>query len=121
MPSSQSKPLGAIVLLLAALVGAAVAGYAYVTPLTGVNGSLGALVVIFACLALALMALILMPLKHRGGRIFWRLLALIGLIGTGFAGLLLHQWGIAAAMVLGLIGLILDLRRPTTTRRAAHA
>ena len=44
------------------------------------------------------------------------MLILLGLVGTGFAALLLHQWFIVVAMGVGLIGLIIDM-----TRRAGSA
>lgn len=113
MSSSRSPRLGAIVLLLAALAGLAIALYAYFTPLTGVTGTLGALVAIVACLALAVLALLLAVVKSRGASIALRVLILVGLAGTFFAGMLLHQWWIGAAMVVGLIGLIIDIARPS--------
>ncbi|WP_110687894.1 hypothetical protein [Salinicola aestuarinus] len=118
---TQSSRLGAIVLFVASLVGFAIALYAYLTPLTGVNGSLGALVVTLACLLLALLALLLVAAKGRGGRVVCRVVILLGLAGTGFAALLLHQWWITVAMVVGLIGLIIDMNRPTPSHRPAHS
>ncbi|WP_136068877.1 hypothetical protein [Modicisalibacter radicis] len=121
MSQSHSSRSGAIVLFVASLAGFAIALYAYVTPLTGVTDTLGALVAILACVALAVMALILAALKGRGTRNALRVLILLGLVGTAFAGLLLHQWWIVVAMLVGLVGLILDMRRPTHTTRPAHS
>ncbi|WP_251976668.1 hypothetical protein [Salinicola avicenniae] len=115
MSQSRSSRLGAIVLLVASLVGLALALYAYLTPLTGVTDSLGALVVILASILLAVLALILRAASGRGARIALSILILVGLLGTGFAGLLLHQWWFTAAMALGLVGLIID----ATTRGTA--
>lgn len=120
MPQSRSQRLGAIVLLVASIVGFAIALYAYFTPLTGVNGTLGALVAILANITLAVMALILPALKGTAARNVWRVLILLGLAGTFFAALLLHQWWICVAMVVGLIGLILDLALATRTARPAQ-
>jgi len=117
MPQSRSQRLGAIVLLVASLVGFAIALYAYFAPLTGVNGTLGALVAILANIALAVMALILPALKGNATRNVWRVLILLGLAGTFFAALLLHQGWICVAMVVGLIGLILDM---VLANRATH-
>lgn len=121
MSHSPSSKSGAMVLLVASLAGLAIALYAYITPLTGVTGTLGARVVILACLALALMALLLAVLKGRGARIALGILVLIGLAGTFVAGLLLHQWWIGVAMVVGLVGLILDMRRPSRVQHPAHS
>ncbi|WP_048305552.1 hypothetical protein [Halomonas sp. PR-M31] len=111
MPQSLSSKAGAILVFIASLVGLGVALYAYFAPLTGVNGSIGALVVILACIALAVMALILAAVNSRGALIALRILLLVGLVGTCVAGLLLHQWWIGVAMVVGLLGLILDMAR----------
>ncbi len=120
MSISPSTRLGAMVLLFASLAGLATALYAYFTPLTGVNGSLGALVVILACLALTVMALLLFKVSGRGVSITLRVLTLIGLAGTFFAAMLLHQWWICVAMVIGLLGLILDMVRPSRHTRVTH-
>ncbi|KXS38010.1 hypothetical protein [Modicisalibacter tunisiensis] len=121
----MSQPLvsrtGAILLLLASLVGLAFALYAYFTPLTGVNGTLGAMVAILACIVLAILAIGLAAVPGRGARIALRVLILLGLAGTFFAGLLLHQWWVAIAMVVGLVGLIIDMIRPPRTTRPTHA
>ncbi|MFD2438655.1 hypothetical protein [Modicisalibacter luteus] len=97
--------------MASSLAGLAIALYAYYTPLTGVTGTLGALITILACIALAVMALALAALKGRGIRIALRIVILLGLAGTFFAGLLLHLWWLGVAMVAGLVGLILDMVR----------
>lgn len=117
MSSPLSPKSGAILLLIASLAGLAVALYAYFTPLTGVTGTLGALVAIVACIALAVLALLLATVEGRGISIALRILILIGLGGTFFAAMLLHQWWIGVAMVVGLIGLVLDLFRPARHAR----
>ncbi|WP_085917940.1 hypothetical protein [Halomonas sp. CSM-2] len=121
MSSSLSSKSGAIVLLIASLAGLAVALYAYFTPLTGVTGTLGALVAIVACIALAILALLLAAARGRGASVILRVLILIGLGGTFFAAMLLHQWWIGVAMVVGLIGLVLDLFRPARPSRLTHS
>jgi hypothetical protein len=107
-----SYRIGAVLLFAAALAGLLLAIYAYVTPLTGVNGSIGALIVIVATLVLALGALVLPVIRHRCWRNLARILLLLGVIGTFVAALLLHRWGIGAAMALGLVGLVIDMTRP---------
>lgn len=120
MSQSKSSRSGAIVLFVASLAGFAIALYAYITPLTGVNDTLGALIVILATIILAILALVLMAVTGRGARNALRVLILLGLVGTFFAGLLLHQWWIGVAMVVGLVGLILDMVRPARIARPAH-
>lgn len=121
MSTLRLTRLGAIVLLLASLAGLALALYAYFIPLTGVTGTLGALVAIVACLALAVLALLLGAVTGRGASIALRVLILIGLAGTFFAAILLHQWWLCAAMVIGLIGLIIDMVRPSHRARVTHS
>ncbi|ALM50892.1 hypothetical protein [Halomonas huangheensis] len=121
MSQRQSNRLGALLLTIASLVGLAIALYAWFTPLTGVNGTLGALVAILACLALAIMAFILPRLQGGVVRNLLRIVILLGLIGTGFAGLLLHQCWISAAMLVGLVGLILDIACSNRTSLHAHS
>lgn len=121
MSLSLSSKSGSIVLLIASLAGLAIAIYAYFTPLTGVTGTLGALVAIVTCFVLAVMALSLTKVKARGASIALRVIILLGLAGTFFAGMLLHQWWISAAMVVGLIGLVLDLLRPARYARLHHS
>lgn len=121
MAQPLSSRMGAIVLFVAALAGLVIALYGYFTPLTGVDGTLGALVVILATIILAVLALVLMAVTGRGARNALRVLILLGLVGTFFAGLLLHLWGIGAAMVVGLAGLLLDMARPARIARSAHS
>ncbi|ABE57535.1 hypothetical protein [Chromohalobacter israelensis] len=120
MPQSRSQRLGAIVLLVASLVGLAIALYAYFMPLTGVTGTLGALVAIIATLILAVLSLALPAFKGNGSRNAWRVLIFLGLAGTCFAGLLLQQWWLCVAMVVGLIGLILDMVLANRPAHPAH-
>lgn len=118
---TSSRPKGgAAVLCLASLVGLGVALYAYFTPLTGVTGTLGALVAILACGILAVLALLLLTTSGRGARISLRAILLLGLIGTCFAGVLLHQWWICLAMLIGLIGLLLDIFMTPRHSHTAH-
>ncbi|MDI5891802.1 hypothetical protein [Halomonas rhizosphaerae] len=121
MSKYRSFGVGAIVLFLASLAGLAIAFYAYITPLTGVTGTVGALIAIVACIALAVLALILSAVKRRGARIALRVLILLGLSGTFLAGLLLHLWWLSGAMVIGLVGLIIDMVRSTHHTRPVHS
>ncbi|WP_447553256.1 hypothetical protein [Vreelandella sp. EE22] len=116
MQALHTPRLGVWILLLAALAGLGLSLYAYLTPLTGVTGTLGALVTILACLLLAGAALVLFKLGRGAGLIAVRVLILLGLIGTFFAALLLHQWLLSAVMVIGLVGLVIDVARPSPSQ-----
>ncbi|WP_312226886.1 hypothetical protein [Pseudescherichia sp.] len=106
MLQSQPSRIGTLLLLLSAVIGFAVAIYAWLTPLTGVTGTIGALGVAIASVLLAILTFILRGASRRGARIFLIIVTLVMLFGIGFAGALLHQYIITAAMVVGLIGLI---------------
>lgn len=107
MLHSQSSRVGTILLLLAAVIGFAVALYAWWTPLTGVTDTIGALGVAIASAVLAILIFVLRAASGRGARIFLIIVTLVVLAGIGFAAALLHQYIITAAMVVGLIGLIM--------------
>ncbi len=107
MLHSHPSRTGSILLLLAAVIGFAVALYAWLTPLTGVTGTIGALGVAIACAVLAVLTFMLRAASGRGARIFLIIVTLVVLAGIGFAAALLHQYIITAAMVVGLIGLIM--------------
>lgn len=115
---SQAGPL---LLLAAAVAGFALALHAYFTPLTGVTGTPGALAVIVACMALAVMALVLGGAGTRTARITLRVLVVIVLVATCVAALLLHQWWICVAMGLGLAGVVIGLIRPDGVHGAAQS
>jgi peptidoglycan/LPS O-acetylase OafA/YrhL len=111
MLHSQPSRLGTLLLLVAAVVGFVVALYAWYTPLTGVTGTIGALGVAIDSIVLALLTFALRGATRRGMRIFLVIITLVMLVGIGFAAALLHQYIITAAMVVGLIGLIMLSRR----------
>ncbi|WP_312631318.1 hypothetical protein [Pantoea piersonii] len=121
MLQSQRSHLGSILLLLAAVASFALALYAWLTPLTGVTGTIGALGVVIASVVLAVLAFILRGVSARGARIFWTIITLIVLAGIGFAALLLHQWVITAAMIVGLIGLIALSKEKATHHQYARS
>ncbi|MBJ6474819.1 hypothetical protein JGT77_17780 [Enterobacter hormaechei] len=107
MLHSQSSRVGTILLLLAAVIGFAVALYAWWTPLTGVTDTIGALGVAIASAVLAILIFVLRAASGCGARVFLIIVTLVVLAGIGFAAALLHQYIITAAMVVGLIGLIM--------------
>ncbi|HET8598101.1 MAG TPA: hypothetical protein VFM22_10095 [Castellaniella sp.] len=114
------RSAGAVVLLLSAIVGLALALYGYFVPLTGVTGTYGALLVIILTIVIALMALGLARLAPGAGRAAWRIVLLILLAGTCFAGFLLHERWLSIAMLAGLIGLIIDVLRPARLSETSH-
>ncbi|XUM24287.1 hypothetical protein ACRAVF_14435 [Bradyrhizobium oligotrophicum S58] len=118
MTSSEQRPLGPIIVIVAAAAGTLLGLYDYLAPLTGVTGAPGVLLVIGSSLALVADAFIL----WFGGRgllfwVFWSL-GLLGALGTITAACFLHAWWLAAATVVALAGLIVTLAAPPQPRRA---
>lgn len=113
MPSSSiSYRSGALIVVAAAVVALVLGLYAYFAPLTGVNGTAGAIIFIVASAVIALAGLALPVLGRRGLRNTLRVLVLLGLLGTILAGVLLHLWWAVLALAVGLIGVIIDMTRP---------
>ncbi len=110
-----------MLLLVSAVTGFLLALHAYVTPLTGVTGTLGALTVIVACAALGMMAASLRTATSQTLRIVLRMLIGLALAGTCFAALMLHEWWLCVAMGVGVVGLVLDLVQPASANRAAYS
>ncbi|SLN50415.1 hypothetical protein AQS8620_02171 [Aquimixticola soesokkakensis] len=113
---TRAPVTGAIIVLAGGLGGLAVSIYNYVTPLTGITGTPGAMLVIVSCALLVLDAILLMALSGHGARAFWRVLGFLGVFGTIAAAVFLHAWWLIAAMVVVFIGLVADamLSAPTS-------
>ena len=109
------NPIGGATVAVSGLIAAAVAAYAYLAPLTGVNGTAGPLLVILAGGILIMGGLLLPMAVGRGLRVTLRILIVLALSGTAIAGLLLHQNLIAVAMIIGLVGVLVDIIRPGRT------
>lgn len=105
---------GMLLILAGAFCGLAIAIYYYVTPLTGVNGTFGAGLVIFSTAIMAVAALALRSLG-RGWRNLVRVLILLNVICTAAAGCFLHEWWLIAAMAVALAGIILEFATPSFT------
>lgn len=108
---SAATPVGAIVILVGAAIGACLALYSYFWPMTGVTGTSGAAVVIVSSVLLIFDGLVLWIERHGG--IFWLALILgaLGVLGTIAAAWFLHEWLLMAAMGVVVVGLLLALIR----------
>ena len=104
--SAHRSPIGAILLILGALTGLGLALYAYLMPLTGVTGTIGAGLVVFST-AIMLVAAILTFFLSPG--FFSSLISgliILDVICTFAAGYFLHEWWLMAAMVVACIGAV---------------
>ncbi len=112
------RHLGAYLLIVAALVALAITAWRFFTPLSGINGSGGAMTAMFAELVMFVLGLLL--LKHEAGglRSFVLFLSWVGIVGTLFAALLLHGWLTAAVLVVGAIGVLIETFGAKPTRSA---
>lgn len=121
MKQSTSYRPGALLLLLSAAAGFLLSLYVYLAPLTGVTGTVGALLAMVVSIVIVAMAVILMRIVGRGSRITWRVLILIALAGNCFAGALLHEWWLCLAMVVGFIGYLIDFSAPSHAKKAVNS
>lgn len=102
---------------LPALAGAVLAGVAYFTPNTGVDGTVGALLALVGAAAVTLGSLLAMSHDVRGGWLTTLDILLgIGALLTATAAYFLMQYGCAIAMVLAFAGLVAAM---TSRRRPA--
>ena len=105
---SASRPRS-ILIVLGALIGAAIAIWNYVTPLTGVTGTFGAGLVIASSILIALAGIVIQMTEPGAIRTILRVLVALGRLGTAAAAYFLHEWWLIAAMGVVLIGLIYDI------------
>ena len=112
--------LGPMIVLLAAIVGIAVSAYNFLAPLTGINGTPGALLVIVSSILLAVDGLILWFGPPRA--LFWILwvLGILGALGTFTAAWFLHAWWLMAASAVVLAGLLVTLLPARTASIKGH-
>jgi hypothetical protein len=102
----------ALLIVMAALVGICVSLYGYLAPLTGITGSLGALLVCIASAALLLDGVFLWFVQRRSARIVWLVLGFLGAIGTFAAACFLHAWYLAGVMAIVFLGLLICAASP---------
>ncbi len=104
--------MGAVMIFAGGLAGTIIAAYAYFAPLTGVTGTPGALLVVVTSLLILAAALVVALIASRGWRNLFRVLLLLGILGTAAAAVFLHEWVLIAAMAVALIGWLIDIFTP---------
>jgi hypothetical protein len=95
---------GGFLILLAGLLGAAIAWYGYNTASTGIDHSGGVLLVLATSLLMVLGALVVLIFGSGAIAGLFLFLVLLDILGTGFAGYMLESDLIMAAMGLAAIG-----------------
>ncbi|QPM92282.1 hypothetical protein [Pseudooceanicola algae] len=121
--SQSSRPGTArtIVIVAGALGGLAVSIYNYATPLTGVEGTFGAGLVILACVLLILGAFVIQFSPPGILRGIFRFLVGLGAVLTALAAYFLHEWWLIVAMAITLAGLAFDIAQSRTASSGAIA
>lgn len=111
---------GGHLLAVAAAVAFLITTIRFFTPLSGINGTYGALMAMFGEAALVLAGVCLALLPRGGVRTTFAVLAWIGIVLTLFATVLLHGVWSTVALAIGLLGLLAESfsrGRPQTVRR----
>ena len=105
------KRIGALLIVVGSAVGLAIAVYNYfspsgfLSPLSDTAGTPGALLVIGSCLLMLFVGLLLRAQSRNRLILFIGLLGLLlGILGTGFAALLLESPPLLAAMGVAALG-----------------
>jgi hypothetical protein len=115
--------IGSPLMAFAALLGAVVSIYNYITPLTGIDGTGGALLVIISSLLLLGAGIILSAGWVSGAlRIILVVLSALGIIGTAFAAYLLESQELLFLMIVCALGWLIYLfqRRRRAPMRGAQ-
>lgn len=101
---------GAILVMLAALIGLGVSIVNYFSVDSGIAGEPGTLLVIASTALLAVFGWLLSGDGWRGTllRVFIVVSSLLNIIGTGLAGYLLHSWTLLGLMILAALGWIVS-------------
>lgn len=108
---------GAKLLIFTSLLGVGISLYHYLVPLTGVTGTVGALLVVISSVLLTIGGVILLKIRTGGVAITVRILALLGALGTIVAGWLLHEFWLVAVTTIALLGIIVDFILANRNRR----
>lgn len=102
---------GAGLVALGAAVGAGLALYNYLAPMTGVTGTPGALLVVVSSLLLLAAGVVIWLVSRGFGYWLLEVLGFAGVVGTFVAAWFLHEWWLMAAMGVVFVGLVLSLFR----------
>ncbi len=99
---------GATILMLGAVIALSVTTYRYFTPLSGITGAGGALVVMLAQFALIMAAAALIVAQGPTARRALLILSWLGVILTLVGTLFLHGWISGAFLVLAGVGVVMQ-------------
>lgn len=105
---------GGYLMAAAAAVALGITTWRYFTPLSGVTGTPGALLAMFGEAALLVAGIALARLARGAGRSIFMGLSWIGILLTLFATALLHGWLSVGALIVALVGLVIECLTPAS-------
>lgn len=108
---------GAVLLVLVAFLAFALTMWRYLTPLSGITGSGGAMLAALGAAALVLGGLGLTVLPIGGARTTLLALCWLGATLTLVALLLLHSWWAAGLLAIGLFAMVIESIAPARGAR----
>ena len=114
MATANVYAYGTRLIRIAGILGAAVSLYNYVSPESGIAGSLGAMLVIASSALLVLFGMVMGAdrLRGRSLRVVIGVACLLIVLGTAFAGYLLESRTLVVLMLVALAGWCLHLLQP---------
>lgn len=118
-PNRGAQPrTGALLLIIVSILAGTLTLWRYFTPLSGIEGTSGALLATFGCAMLVLAGGLLHRLQPGGARTLFLILSWVGSILTLIALLFLHGWWAAGLLGVGVVAVAVETFNPVRTRRA---
>ena len=107
--SDFKQTWGTLLLIVASLLGAAIAAGDYITPSTGIDHSYGVLLVLVSSLAMSFGSVIMLSVRSRLIVNIFTVAVLFDIIGSGFAAYMLESNFLMAAMAIAAAGWLLRM------------
>lgn len=115
----MNRGIGLVLVFLGGIIAAGFALYGWLTPLSGITGTPGPLLVVFGGVALVIAAILLRLMDPGALRAILMLLTLLAALGVTAAGYFLLSTGILVAGIAALCGFVAVLAAPATPEATA--